>query len=430
MQSPKFVFLETYGCSANQNNSEIMKGILKEAGLDFVNNEKLADILVINSCVVKGPTENTIKSRILELEKLNKPIIVAGCMPHVRKKWLDRKNIYLLGISHVKDIAKLIKRIIDNKYNRIEFTDNKREIKLSCSKLNQNKLIGITQISEGCLGNCNFCLTKRVKGELFSYPEEMILENIKQDLRKGCKEIWLTSQDLASYGLENNDPRAFINLINKILSIDYNFKLRLGMMNPNHVLPILDELLEIYKNEKVYKFLHLPVQSGSNRVLKAMNRKYTRQDFLEIIQKFRTLFPNITISTDIIVAYPGERDSDFQETIEILKKAKPDVLNFTKFWPMRGTRAATLKQVPIKEAKSRVSAVQKLHLEISLENNKEYENKEISVFVNEQEGTNCLARDENYRLVVIKSEKKLLGKLVKVKVKKAFSHYLLGELTN
>lgn len=427
-KNPRFIFIETYGCSANQNNSEIIKGKLTEAGLQFTENPEIADIIILNTCVVKEPTENSIKARIIELEKLNKPIIIAGCMPQVRKKWLTRKNIYLLGISHITEITKLIRRITENNYNNLEFLANSKEVKLNYNKINSKKLIGITQTSEGCLGNCNYCQVKLVKGNLFSYPEENIIENIQNDLKKGCKEIWLTSQDLASYNLENNDKPAFINLLKKVLSINSNFKLRLGMMNPNHVLPILDNLMKIYEDEKVYKFLHIPVQSGSNKILKSMNRKYTKEQFIDIIKKFRTLFPEIIISTDIIVAYPGETEEDFQETLELIKQTKPDVMNFTRYWPMTGTRAAKLNQIDRKTASKRAAQVQKLHLQISLERNKPYEGKELVVFVNEQQGTNCLARDENYRLVVIKSRENLLGKTLKVKIKQAFSHYLLAEV--
>lgn len=426
----KFVFIETWGCAANQNNTEIIKGALREAALDFTDNPELADIIILNTCVVKGPTEDSIKARVLELEKLKKPIIVAGCMPQVREKWLDRENIYLLGINHIKDICKLIKKILDNSYEKRDFLGTKRELKLNTSKINSKKLVGITQISEGCLGQCSFCLTKLVKGNLYSYPQEKIIENISSDIRRGCREIWLTGQDLASYGLDNDNPKAFLALLKKVLSINYDFKLRLGMMNPNHVLPILNDLLEVYKHENVYKFLHIPVQSGSNKILKLMNRKYTREEFIKIISKFKQNFPHGILATDIIVAYPDESEEDFNETISLMNEIRPDVVNFSKYWPMEGTRAERMEQIPAEIAKKRVSEVQKLHLQIALENSKKYEGKIINVFVNEQDGTNCLARDENYRLVVIKSKEKLLGKTLKVKVKQAFSHYLLAELIN
>lgn len=419
-----FIYIETYGCSANQNNSEILRGKLKEAGLEETNSPEIANFLILNTCIVKGPTENRMKGRISELSKLNKPLIITGCMPEIRK--LGGKNIFLLGINHITEICKLIRRISESKYNKKDFLSHDREIKLNCSKISQNKLVGITQISEGCLGNCNYCITKLVKKNLFSYPEDKILENIKSDLAGGCREIWITSQDNAAYGLDSGS--SLINLLKKILEIDSSFRLRLGMMNPEHVLPILDELISCYKNEKMYKFLHIPIQSGSNSVLKRMNRKYKFEDFIKIIRKFRKEIPSITLATDIISAYPQETREEHEETLELIRKINPDVLNLTRYWARPGTRAAGEKQLDSKIARGRTLEIQKLHLSLSLEENKKLEGKELEVFVNEKSGTTYFSRTENYKIVIIKSEKKLLGRTIKVRIKKVFSHYLLGEI--
>ncbi len=179
----KFIYLETYGCSANLNNSEIIRGLIRQAGLELTNNEKIADLIILNTCIVKSPTENKIKARILELEKLNKPIIITGCMPDVRAKELVSQNIYLLSNHQIKNILKLIKKISQSSYSQKEFLENKPEIKLNLSKVNEVRKIGITQILEGCLGECSFCITRFAKGSLFSYPQEQILENIQNDLK-------------------------------------------------------------------------------------------------------------------------------------------------------------------------------------------------------------------------------------------------------
>lgn len=424
METLNFLYIETYGCSANQNNSEILLGKLAESGLQLTENPEIADILILNTCIVKGPTENKMKGRIIELSKLDKPLVITGCMPEVRK--LGGKNVFLLGINHITEINKLIRRILENKYSEKEFLTQEREVKLNCSKINQKKLIGITQISEGCLGNCNFCITKLAKKNLFSYPEEKILENIKRDLEKGCREIWITSQDNAAYGLDRDTN--LIILLKKILSIDKKFKLRLGMMNPNNVLPILDELIDCYKNEKMYKFLHIPVQSGSSKILKLMNRKYKIQDFIDIIKKFKKEIPDITIATDIISAYPEETEENHQENLNLLKKINPDVLNLTRFWAMPGTKAACKKQIDSKIARKRTLEIQKLHLKLAIEENKKLEGKEIEVFVNEKSGTTYFSRTDNYKIVIVKIDKSILGKNIRVKIKQAFPHYFLGEI--
>lgn len=282
MDNIKFLYLETYGCTANQNNSEIIIKLILDAGLQLVDNPELADFLILNTCIVKGKTINKMKGRINYLLKLNKPLIVAGCMPDVFK--FNSKNLYCLSVHQVKNIIKLIKDITEEKETS-KYLEKQNEVKLG-DKIRKNKLIGITQISEGCLGNCNFCITKKAKENLFSYPQDDIIKQVESDLSSGAKEIWITSQDNAAYGLDKGKPE-LPELLNKILSLNYKFKLRLGMMNPNNVLLILEELIEIYRNPKIFKFLHIPVQSGSNKILKLMNRKYKIQDFEKILEKFK-----------------------------------------------------------------------------------------------------------------------------------------------
>lgn len=419
----KFVYLESYGCSANQNNAEILRGKIIESGLQLTSNPAIADILILNTCIVKSPTENKMKARIIELLKLGKPVIIAGCMPQVRK--LENKNIFPLGIHHITKIANLIRDISNNKKTG-KYLESKKEIKLNSNKVRQNKLIGITQISEGCLGNCAFCITKLAKGNLFSYPEEEIIENIRKDLASGCREIWITSQDNAAYGLDSGTN--IIELLKQVLELKGKFKIRLGMMNPEHVLPILDDLIEVFKNEKMYKFLHIPVQSGSNKILKLMNRKYSVKEFLYIVSSFKREIPNISIATDIIVAYPGESANDFEQSLKLVEKIKPDTFNLSRYWPIPGTLASKEKQIPSSISKSRAIEIQKLHLKTAEENNKKLIGREIPVFVNVKQNHVYLSRTDNYKIAIIKSEKEILGKIIKVKVTQARPHYLLVEI--
>lgn len=435
--TPKFFYLETYGCSANQNNSEIIAGLLVQAGMETVSKPELADICIINTCIVKGPTENKIKERIKKLAKDN-IVIVGGCMPQVRQKYLNNlENVYMLGTHHLKDIKSLIKIIFETRDAKISrFVNERNEIKLCLPKLARNKKIGITQILEGCIGNCNFCTVRLAKGRLFSYPEEKIIESIKQDIKNGCKEIWLTSQDNASYGLDKEKAR-LPELLKKVIKIPGNFRIRLGMMNPNNVLPILDELIRIYKHKKIYKFLHLPVQSGSDKILSLMNRQYSIHDFKKIIHRFRAEIKDLTLSTDIILAYPGESKKDYEKTKNLIEIIKPDILNINKYWPMKNTKAATLPQISPEIAKERATEIMKLHREIALENNKKLLDTKQKCFVYEKGFPNTfLARNPSYKLIVIrdknnkidKNSVNLVGKFVNCKIKEAKSHYLISEL--
>jgi len=427
----KNIFIETYGCSANQNNSEIMAGLLSQAGFLITNNEELADIIILNTCVVKSKTESKIKRRIQDLR--SKKIIVAGCMPETDIKALKKlnRNLIFIGTHHFKDIVKIIKDYQEKQLGekeQQEYLKLTNEEKLNLPKIPQNKLISIHQISEGCLGECAFCKTRLAKGKLFSYPQENIIKSIESDLQNGAKEIWLTSQDNAAYGFDR-DKAELPELLNKILSLKHNFKLRLGMMNPNNVLSILNELVEIYKNKKTYKFLHIPIQSASNKVLRDMNRFYKIEEAEKIINAFQEQIPDITIATDIIVGYPTEREEDHKQNLEFIKKFRPSVLNLSKFSKHKQTPAGKLKELPNKIIKERTTELMKEHRRTAEENKKVFLNKQIEVFIDKKISENLYeARDENYNIVLLKTGKENLGKNVSVIIKEAGVHHLKGEI--
>ncbi|MEM4215299.1 MAG: tRNA (N(6)-L-threonylcarbamoyladenosine(37)-C(2))-methylthiotransferase [Candidatus Pacearchaeota archaeon] len=430
------VYIETYGCSANQSNSEIMKGILASHGFNIVSNENIADVVIINSCIVKGPTLKKMEERIKHFSIKKAKLIVAGCMPEV---FLDRIKKFapeasIVSVHHIKDIIKAVKGILENK--RLEFVGKTKEIKLNLPRISENKTIGIIQIAQGCINDCSYCIVKRVKGNLFSYPIESIIKDVKNALAQGCKEIWLTSQDNACYGVDRGNNELSL-LLKEILSLKGRFFVRLGMMNPSSLLPIVDDIIECYKSDKMFKFLHLPVQSGSDRILKLMNRNYKVKDFLFIVNKFRNTFPELNLSTDIIVGFPGETREDFRKTLELVEKIRPDIINVSKFWPMPGTKAATLKQIDEKEKKKRATKLMKLHNKIALEKNKEFVGKKMKILIdekgfNDKNSKSFLGRNESYKLVVVKflenCRENLIGKFVNVKITDYRNHYLIGTL--
>lgn len=445
------IYFETYGCSANKNSSEIMKGIVKSAGLNLIENPERADFVVINSCIVKEPTEAKIKKRINDFLKKNKKVILAGCMPRLNeKKFAHMNNLFLIDTSQVKNIVNLIKDIQDGSYDSDKYLKKRNEVKLNSPKISEEKIIGITQISEGCLGECKYCVTRLAKGKLFSYPIDEIVKNVQRDVDSGCKEIWLTSQDCASYGNEY-EKYLLPELLKRIVEIGEDsplnrisstasskrgqskgeFFVRIGMMNPNSVLKILPELIELYKNPKMFRFLHIPIQSGSDRILKEMGRNYKVSDVMKIVKEFKRNFPDGVLATDIIVGYPGETEKDFEETMNLIKEIKPEILNSSKFWPRSGTPAAKLKQVERNTVIKRVSKLMKLHLDICNENQLCWKYLETEVLVDKKgfPGT-FLARDKNYRLFGVQTiDKNILGKIVRIKVKKVLPHYLIGEIS-
>lgn len=434
----KTVYIETYGCSANLNNSEILAGILSNSGFIITNNINLADIIIINSCVVKGKTESKIKRRVQDLKSNKKLMIITSCIAETDFKKLKKLNsqAIFLGTHNISKVNNLIndyynKKLDDKKQK--EYLKKSEEIKLNLPKIPKNKLISIHQISEGCLGNCSYCKTKLAKGDLFSYPSEEILKSIESDLKNGAKEIWITSQDNASYGLDQTKERKhqLPELLKAILSLKHKFKLRLGMMDPNNVLPILDELIEIYKDKKMYKFLHIPIQSASNSVLKHMNRFYTIEQVEKIITRFRMEIPNITIATDLIVGYPTETQVDHEANFDFMKKYELETINFSKFSSHKQTLAGKLKILSNSIIKKRIKQLVSLHKQISLAKKGKLLNKEINVFIDENMGeTLYRARDESYNLYIIqldKANKQDLGKEIKVKVIKAGTNSLIAE---
>jgi MiaB-like tRNA modifying enzyme len=423
------VYLETYGCSANKSDSEIMLGLLKENGFEITDKKEEADVLIINTCIVKTPTAKRMERRIRELSSLNRPLIVAGCMAKAERERIEKisPKASIVTPESIHKIVEAAKETI--KGRKVVFDENKIE-KVNLPRVSFSKIISIIQISSGCLSACSFCETRLARGILKSYSQASIVRRIEEDLKKGFKEFWITSQDNACYGFDIKTNIA--NLLENIVKIDGKFFVRVGMMNPYHLIKnrnILEKLVNVYKNEKIFKFVHLPLQSGSNKVLKDMNRNYTIEEFEEVVKLFRNEIPSISIETDIIVGYPTERDEDFEKTLEALKRIKFDFVNISKFSPRPKTPAEKLKELNPEIVKRRSKAAFELVRKIQFEINSKYVNKELEVFVDEKgKGKTFVGRTFNYKPVVIESEENLLGKIVNVEIIDAKSNYLIGKI--
>jgi len=413
------IYLESYGCSANQSDSEIMLGILKQKGHKIVSSPKQSDINILNTCIVKSPTENRMKFRIKELS--GKPLVVAGCMSSSEKEIIENINpkASLIGPDSIHSICEAAEKAFNGK--KIVAIDAIRKPKVCLPKIRRNPAIDIIQISTGCLGNCYYCQTKFAKGRLFSYPSSLITKQVKSVLTQGVKEFWLTSQDTGCYGKDASE--SLPELLKKATEIPGKFLVRVGMMNPNHTKKILNELIEAYKSEKIFKFIHIPVQSGSDRILKKMNRNYTISDFKHIIDAFRKQFPMITLSTDIIAGYPGETEKDFQQTINLLKEVKPDIVNISKYWPRPKTEASQMKQLKREAINKRTQKLSILVKEIQFEKNKHWLGWEGEVLIDERGKKGMISRNIFYKPIVTKGK---LGCFRKVRIKNAYATYLKG----
>ena len=363
------IYIESYGCSTSQAEAEIMAGLLEQAGFNIIKEEKYADLIIVVTCYVKSPTEQRILFRIKQLQKLHpkKKLIIAGCMPEgmYRKLVNIVPEASLVSTHHVKDISKAVKKTLEGK--RVEYLGKSEEIKLCLPKIRKNPIIDIVPISSGCNSACAYCCVRFAKGSLFSYPKEMIIKEIENSVKQGCKEIWITSQDNAPY--EYNGVR-LPELLNEISDISGKFFVRVGMMNPKNVLPILKDLINSYKSKKIYNFLHLPIQSGDNEILERMNRNYKTEEFLKIVEEFRKNL-KIQLWSDFIIGFPGETEEKFENTVKLIEKIRPDWVNVSKFGKRPRAPVKKLKQLPSEIVSKRSEKISKIVRSISLERNRE-----------------------------------------------------------
>ena len=423
------ICIDTYGCSANQAVSEIMLGILSNK-FQIISNIDEADVIIINSCIVKSPTEAKILFQIKKLSEAypSKKLVIAGCMPEVYSMKIRNAapNASMIGIHHLSDIENVVEDTLRGT-QRIEIGHNTIP-KLGFPRKRVDDRIGIVQIAQGCISNCSYCIVKRVMGPLLSYPEEQIIDEIKRCVLDGCKEIWLTAQDTTAYGLDGGNTLP--SLLQSIIQIDGDFMVRVGMMNPATAYPLVDDLIEVFKNSKLYKFIHLPLQSGSNAILRQMKRDYTVEEFLDIVRRFRSVFQDITLSTDIIVGFPSETDSQFNESLEIIKLIQPSLTNVSKYGPREQTPAAKLPPLLSQTIKDRSRKMTELCQKITREKNNEWiERKETILIVSRGKKGGLEGRTNTYKPVILNSQNhEFIGKFVRVIIIDAKYSHLLGNL--
>ncbi|MCD6522716.1 MAG: tRNA (N(6)-L-threonylcarbamoyladenosine(37)-C(2))-methylthiotransferase [Candidatus Diapherotrites archaeon] len=412
-------YIETYGCTLNKADSMIIEGILRKQGVKIVSTPEKADIIFLNTCAVKLPTERRMIHRIKQLDRLGKRLVVCGCLPKINKKEIRKvSDCTLLDVNSFSRIPDILKGAEG------EFFSNRPEEKLLFPMVHKG-LTAPIPISTGCLGSCTYCGVRFSRGTLKSYSIKDIRSACENALNHGAIEIQLTSQDCGVYGKDIGTN--IIELVDEIVSIPGDFKIRIGMMNPNAAYELMPELLKAFSHKKVYKFVHLPVQSGSNKILKAMRRKYDKDTFKQIVHMFRERYKDISISTDVIIGFPGETEEDFMQTIELLKETRPDITNISKFYPRPNTEASRMKKIPTEVIKKRSVICSDVCRRISFEQNKRYIGKEWNVFVTEKgKKGNFIARAPNYKQIIVKKAK--LGNKYRIKVVKAHPSYLEGKI--
>ena len=419
------IWVEAYGCSASFSDSEMISGLIVNGGHTLAENPDDSDLSVIVTCSVKDATASKMIHRIKESN--SKPLVVAGCLPKAEKDTVEKfaENASLLGPNSIGKTLQVIQSTLDGK--KLIALEDSDISKVGLPKIRLNPAVGIVEIASGCMSECTFCQTKLSKGDLQSYRVGDIVRQVKTEISDGCSEVWLTSTDNGCYGFDIDSDLP--ELINSVVEIPDKFFVRVGMMNPMYMPRIRDNLLKSFDSSKVFKFLHVPVQSGSDKVLNDMKRGHTASTFREVVNQFREKFGKFTISTDVIVGFPTETEEDFEMTMNLLRDTKPDIVNLSRYSQRPGTDAAEMVQIDVAEVKRRSKIAYKLISDISRENNQKWVGWKGQVLFDEEFENQVRGRNFAYKPIFVNEEPKI-GQISSVEITEATNHSLIGRITN
>ena len=419
------IFVEAYGCSASFADSEMISGLIVNGGHTLVDNSSKSDLNIVVTCSVKDVTANKMIHRIKSLK--SKPLVVAGCFPKAEKSTVEKfsGNASLLGPNSLGMTLQVIDSTLNGK--KLVALEDSDLSKVGLPKVRLNPVVGIVEIASGCMSECTFCQTKLSKGDISSYRLGDIVRQVQTEIKEGCKEIWLTSTDNGCYGFDIGTDLP--SLVNAVVEIPDDFMIRVGMMNPMYMQRIKEDLIKSFDNDKVFKFLHIPVQSGSDKVLHDMKRGHTVWTFREIVKKVKERFGDFTISTDIIVGFPSETEEDFQKTVNLLDEVRPDMVNLSKYSIRPGTEAAEWKQIDVTEIKRRSKIIFDQINKTSMENNKKWIGWTGKVLFDEKTNEGVKGRNFAYKPIFVRNEVDI-GQYHTVEITDVTVNSLLGKIAS
>ncbi|MCK4938145.1 MAG: tRNA (N(6)-L-threonylcarbamoyladenosine(37)-C(2))-methylthiotransferase [Methanosarcinales archaeon] len=411
------IYIKTFGCTANKADSLRMRQLLAASGHTFTDNVDSADMVLVNTCTVTQTTQRNVLKYIYSVSARGKQVTVAGCLPAAQPEILRGIDCRIITPSSLEDITDIA---------REEGSENVATWDSQISAPVVEGVTGVVSISQGCLGHCSYCIVRQARGELISRSLPKIVSDARSLIVEGARELQLTSQDTSAYGLDTGDRLP--DLLKVLTAIDGDYMIRVGMMNPFTVLDIVDEVADAFKDPHIFKFLHLPIQSGSDRVLESMNRKHTVDEFKHIVQTFRQRFPHIILSTDFIVGYPTETDEDFNATLKLLEDVKPQKVNITRYSQRPNTPASLLHDIPDWQKKERSRALTNSHHSLNRKMLQKKIKKQTRILTTEVGKNNStIGRDIYYNIVVL-SENLPLGEWHDVTIVDSTTTYLIGEL--
>lgn len=431
----------TWGCQMNVHDSEVVSGVLEKMGYTPSEDIKDADILVLNTCSVRETAEQKVYGRLGQLKPLkqNKPnmiIAITGCMvqqPHV-VEYIKEKYPFvdiIFGIHNVHKLPQLIENVIYSDYTIVETVEDETWVEEGLPYVREDKVKAWVTITYGCNNFCTYCIVPYVRGRERSRKPEDIINEVKSLAEEGIKEINLLGQNVNSYGRDLKDENInFAGLLKELNKINGIERIRFTTSHPKD---LSDELIFAIRDlEKVCEHIHLPIQAGSNKILKLMNRNYTREHYLGLIEKLRKEIPDIAISTDIIVGFPGENEEDFLDTLDIVERVQYDQAFMFMYSKRKGTPAAEMEnQVDEEVKKERLNRLMKLQDTISAKKNEQMKDKVVEVLVegfSKKDKEKLTGRTRTNKVVNFKGPKDIIGKLVKVKIIEPHTFSLIGEL--
>jgi len=434
MKNLNTFFIKTFGCQMNELDSEILTSQLENRNLKKTDNENDADLILLNTCSIRALAEQKVLGKLHEYKNKNNKIIgICGCMAMSKKESLLKKFPHLnfiIGTNNLLDINKILDDIL-SKNIQIKKLDQTYEKKLENFFANrENKIKASISIIRGCNNFCSYCVVPNTRGREISRNYRSIIKEAKYLANVGYKEITLLGQNVNSYGKDNlNENMLFHELLYELNKINGIERIRFMTSHPKDITK--DLMYAIKDLNKICEFVHFPIQSGSNKILNSMNRKYTKENYLEKVYQLKEIISNVAIGTDIIVGFPNETDEDFQQTYDLFKEIKYDTAFIFAYSQRENTKASIYKDnVSIETKQKRLQTLLNLHREI-LKN--KYQNfigtiKEVLVERFNKDNLYLKGRSRQFEKVIFKADNNLIGSIQNIKIKSFRHQTLKGEI--
>lgn len=436
----KTYYIVTYGCQMNVHESEKLAGIMRELGYQAAKSEEAADAVIFNTCCIRENAEDRAMGNIGALKKLKqkkKELIVAvgGCMTQQRGAAEKLHNTFpfvdiVFGTHNLENFKELFLKKLNQKKSVIEVADAEKSIAEGTPKFRSSYPNAWVNIMYGCNNFCTYCIVPYVRGRERSRKPEDILSECKDLISQGYKEITLLGQNVNSYGNDVASGVSFADLLRKIAALEGKFRLRFMTNHPKDLSE--DIALAIRDNAKICRAVHLPVQSGSNRILQAMNRRYTREDYLRKLKILREIVPECAVTSDIMVGFPTETEEDFRDTLDLVEQAKFYGAFTFVYSPRSGTQAAAMDgQIPEEVSKDRIMRLIELQNAVNREISETYIGRCAEVLCEgfDEAKERCFGRDEFGKMIYFNGKKEQIGSFLNVKITNASGIALTGKLT-